>query len=428
MRLAAGCLLALAALALSACGNECGFEPQCAGLTAYYHCKGPDVERTECPPQQFCAMDTASKSPSCTSGYTVTGTATYGKREATTNGLMDPVQTPVPNASLSVVDDVGNVMGSGFTADDGTYTVAYQPTAGVNVHLLLAAAADPGSGAAVVVNGKQGVFGYGGPSFSSEPTHAQDLTITDDPSCQSLNIFATAVKSFKFLRPLTTAKLPVLTYLFYPNFNPSCGACYHSASETIEVEFTSANSDGFDDTVIDHEMGHYVQTHISVHDSEGGTHYFGQAVDPTMAWSEGFASYYSSSARHTPMYIDTQANPSSPNGYSCYICFNFRALQLLANPSAPMTQNLTETVVTEILWMMEDSLAPGLGKPPAAMLGTMINTAAGHMDRGVTGMDLVDYLDEWFIQRGTDDCASMRTLLSSHRFPYDFQAPGHACP
>jgi len=420
----------LAAAALgSACGPgaECGFEPQCAGLTAYYACAKTEVARIECPAQQFCSMDAAKQLPACVGGYTVSGTATYAKRAQTTAGLAAPVQTPIPDVSLAVVDDVGNVMGTGFTDAEGHFTLAYQPLSGVTVHVMIFASADPTTGVPLTVNARSGIFGYGAPPFVSEPTHAQDIAVTEDEACEPFNVYATAFKSFKYLKTLTSVSLTPLTYLIYPGYAPSCGSCYYSDTNTIHLEFTADNSDGFDDAVIDHEFGHYVQNRVSMSDSAGGSHN-GSPASPLLAWGEGYATYYSSSARHNELYIDTFADPGSPNGYASYV-FSLRSNLYPAVRTLPMTQNLSEWLIAEILWTLEDTATPGLSKPPTAtmdILGKVVRQ--GHVDRGVTGFDLVDFLDEWFIQRGLDDCAAFRTLLATKRFPYDFQAPGAACP
>jgi hypothetical protein len=51
------------------------------------------------------------------------------------------------------------------------------------------------------------------------------------------------------------------------------------------------------------------------------------------------------------------------------------------------------------------------------------------VDRGASGIDLVDWLDGWFLQVGLDGCFEMKQLvLNWYKFPYDFAGPAGACP
>jgi len=415
---------ALGALAFSGCnaGPSCGVNPQCASLTSYFQCNGADVVRTECPAPQLCALD-AKSAPGCQAGFEVTGTASYGKRTPTRQGLADPVQTPIPNASASVVDESGTVVGTGYTHDDGTFSVAYAPVAGVKVHLLLATSADPSTNVALRVVGKSATYGYAAEPFLSEAAHAQNVAITDSMGSQTFNVYVSALGAFKHLLTLTTKRFPLLQYQYYTG---SPGSYYQSATDTISLLQSPGDSDGFDDSVIDHEFGHYVQEHIAEPRSSGGEH-TGEPADPLLAWSEGYASYYSSSTRGSSLYIDTYADDAAPSGFASYV-FDIHSNDQLADPKKAMTQNISEWLVSEVLWELEDKESPGLGYPQVASMNVLAKLGNNGSDRGVFDVDLVDFLDEWFVLRGTGDCAGMKSLLALKQFPYDFAAPGHACP
>src|SRR5206468_12451246 len=72
----------------------------------------------------------------------------------------------------------------------------------------------------------------------------------------------------------------------------------------------NTDSDEFDDSVLLHEYAHMLAAKFSRDDSPGGVHSTGDVLDPRVAWSEGFANFFSSAARNNPVYRDSYG----PNG------------------------------------------------------------------------------------------------------------------
>ncbi len=58
--------------------------------------------------------------------------------------------------------------------------------------------------------------------------------------------------------------------------------------------------------VVAHELGHYVMATYGVWPGEGGRHVFGVPSHPGLAWSEGFATWFSSMVRASSIYFDKQ--------------------------------------------------------------------------------------------------------------------------
>ena len=67
------------------------------------------------------------------------------------------------------------------------------------------------------------------------------------------------------------------------------------------------DSDEFDDCVILHEYAHMLAARFSRDDSPGGLHILGDMLDPRLAWSEGWANFFSSAVRGSSIYIDSKA-------------------------------------------------------------------------------------------------------------------------
>ncbi len=73
----------------------------------------------------------------------------------------------------------------------------------------------------------------------------------------------------------------------------------------IDGDITTNDTDHFDNSVIIHEYGHFLEDNYSASDSPGGTHYGLFVIDPRLAWSEGFSTYFASRVTGDPIYRDT---------------------------------------------------------------------------------------------------------------------------
>ncbi|HYR43084.1 MAG TPA: DUF5719 family protein [Terriglobia bacterium] len=103
----------------------------------------------------------------------------------------------------------------------------------------------------------------------------------------------------------------------------------------------NADSDEFDDSVIVHEYGHMLAARFSRDDSPGGVTHIGDILDPRLAWSEGWANFFSSVVRNDPVWRDD----SGPNGINVY------RFDLSDKTTAGDTQGYwSETSVGTLLW------------------------------------------------------------------------------
>lgn len=106
---------------------------------------------------------------------------------------------------------------------------------------------------------------------------------------------------------------PFLIWLA-PGVEWSCGSCEAPVRATrfgttfgAQIFFGGGNDQGYwADSVTAHELGHYTMGTYGHAVGEGGQHCIGNPGAPGLAWSEGYASWFSSDARADPMYIDKQ--------------------------------------------------------------------------------------------------------------------------
>jgi hypothetical protein len=75
----------------------------------------------------------------------------------------------------------------------------------------------------------------------------------------------------------------------------------------------TADTDHFDDSVILHEYGHFLEDVYGHSDSPGGSHNGNFIIDPRLAWSEGFANYFQAA-----VLSNSASVPSLNNGRDRY--------------------------------------------------------------------------------------------------------------
>jgi len=63
--------------------------------------------------------------------------------------------------------------------------------------------------------------------------------------------------------------------------------------------------DHFDNSVIIHEYGHFIEDQYSRPDSPGGSHDGDSIIDPRLAWGEGWADFFQAAVTQDPYYRDT---------------------------------------------------------------------------------------------------------------------------
>src|SRR6185436_2443747 len=67
----------------------------------------------------------------------------------------------------------------------------------------------------------------------------------------------------------------------------------------------NTDSDEYDDSVLIHEYAHMLAAKVSRDDSIGGAHRLGDNLDPRVAWSEGWANFFSGAVRNDSVYRDS---------------------------------------------------------------------------------------------------------------------------
>jgi hypothetical protein len=114
--------------------------------------------------------------------------------------------------------------------------------------------------------------------------------------------------------------------------------------------------DEIDDDIILHEYGHFISDHFSRDNSRGGTHFLGDfSQDVRLAWSEGWATFFSSAIRDNPVNMDVGLDGVP------FFAFSIDSNQLLSEGNLSLEKNAiyttSEVAVASVLWDIYDNLA-----------------------------------------------------------------------
>jgi hypothetical protein len=215
------------------------------------------------------------------------------------------------------------------------------------------------------------------------------LTITDAKGSGAARVFdyLRYVQGSSDERWSGMSKEPLVVWLGL-NTTWSCGACnvavptYQFGTRFAAQIFIPGGSDEsyWADAVTAHELGHWVMFTFGHAVGEGGRHCVGVPSGPGLAWSEGWATWYSADARQDPIYIDKQG------GTMFWIDLSARGSSGSPWPrpvaSMGLSQDLYENEVSAMMWNL--SATQGLGHAPFDAALASARMTIGDFERGYT--------------------------------------------
>ncbi len=138
----------------------------------------------------------------------------------------------------------------------------------------------------------------------------------------------------------------------------------------INGDVDSSDTDHFDDTIIIHEYGHFLEDKYSDSDSPGGSHSGKFAIDPRLAFSEAWGNFFQAAVNYgeastSPMYIDTSGNTDGVTSLILDIPLETKdagCTSLTPGCDMPTTSgegNFREFAITRALWDVFDTNVDG---------------------------------------------------------------------
>ena len=271
----------------------------------------------------FCGLLIAPASrASDGSSRNVPGRAFYEKIDVTDSGLdlAHPVIVPIRKARVEVIDPAtNNILFVTQTDQTGHFEVSAPAQSKSRVRVLSRLR---DSNVRVVDNNNGNVL-YSAASDLNPQDSAVFILATDSTRTSgAFNILEMLDEAREMLRYADPHLVPPDVTALWSPLNSPTGAggkeaigntFFDPATNTISLlGDRSTDSDEFDDSVIVHEFGHLAAAAFSRDSSPGGVHILGDALDPRLAWSEGWANFFSSAVRNNPIYRDSYG----PNGSS----------------------------------------------------------------------------------------------------------------
>jgi hypothetical protein len=120
----------------------------------------------------------------------------------------------------------------------------------------------------------------------------------------------------------------------------------------INGDTDASDTDHYDDSVIIHEYGHFLEDTVFQSDSPGGSHNGNRIIDPRLAWSEGWGNFFQAAVRGDAHYIDTMGNADGTASVAYYADLETADRDV---PSEQGEGNFREFSVTRLLWDATDN-------------------------------------------------------------------------
>jgi hypothetical protein len=272
----------------------------------------------------------------------VSGNIAFRRLRLTTAGLGSLETRPVRYADVEVREaGTGTCYGATSTDASGDYALVVEPTATSQLEVVVFSRTDEDPLRRVTVHNalppgvnlhtNANVFSYASPTFPAGPPAVVDLVVpynhfTGDRPSIGFGVLDVALECSESLRQATSTVPPLCHLYTQLGNNGSTGTSFYShGARAITIlggaagNLDTSDTDYFDDPVIAHEYGHFIEFNLAHSLTRGGFH-GGENLEPNFSWSEGQATGYGCLCLRDPAYIDsvgttggTQINASVEN-------------------------------------------------------------------------------------------------------------------
>ena len=372
--------------------------------------------------------------------YEVRGRFRYRDRGFTLGGFtgVDP-DLAIRFADVEVIDaNAQTVLASGSTDATGSFTIQVSESQTRDVQVrVLSTSNDAGVPVRVLEEGSGAIYAVSTSVFSNHSS-SQDIDFTSTPIValqfqggEPFNVFDQAVDAMDFIRDLDGSyPSPAQRLTLYWRMGSNNGTYFSSFSRSVFLLGLSADSDGYDDSVILHEIGHYVEFVLADSDNPGGPHTLNGCFALQLTWSEGFATAFQNMVRQwkglnrPDIYVDTTGQPGTGQAFISYD---------VEGPGVGIPGSGNEVSVNAALWDIVDDNVTLDGSPGVDDDGMQVSDAparvwdvlTNHLPQpAVTTISVEDFWEGWFA-RNQNFASAMAAIFASHgmRFADDAYEP-----
>ncbi len=259
--------------------------------------------------------------------YTVTGRFQYEDREFNLNGFTGVITArPIRFADVRILAG-SQILATGATREDGTYSVNVPSSTAQQITVLCVSTSTATPGILLDVRVANNNYTPGDYYSVSTQVNAPGSGSVDAGTTLAsssidvgkvFNIWDVLIDAMQFVAsPEANRSFPSqrLTGLWRAD-HPDTGSFF--VPSTTSPYLYVGSSGAYDDTVISHEYGHFIDFVYSNSDSPGGVHYIGDnQQDMRLSWGEGLATFLGCSARRfrgydrPEIYVDTDGTTLS---------------------------------------------------------------------------------------------------------------------
>lgn len=336
----------------------------------------------------YCST-TSTYSPS----HTITGSATYEARVASITGLgAAGAAKPIRFAEVRITDSTGSVAQCAETDVSGNFSFALPQDGNTYTISISSRGSNSSVNASVLTMPEQNIFytiSTTVVSDSSKSAGTINAPVTGDIEGGAFNIFDQIVETNIYLRAqvgtcstdvdncLDFTVAPKVSAYWRKGFNPNeyfgapqSGLSFYLPSFSrlfilggISGDTDNTDTDHFDNSVIIHEYGHFIEDVLSNSDSPGGAHNGNAVIDPRLAHSEAWGNFLQAAVLNPPgttdpRYIDTRGNIDGST--QAFFFINLETAPLSGSGSdRPLNAgegNFREFAITRFMWDVIDTV------------------------------------------------------------------------
>ena len=316
----------------------------------------------------------------------------------------------VPGARVEVRDASGAVLYVARTEKDGAY--AFPVGLPATAFAVVAQAEGPRLNVVVAAETADRPW----TAVSESPT----IRVEERYAAGALNVVVLAGEVADRLDGLVADATPGrLVVLWGETILPACGSCFFDSEDRLELSGEPGEEDAHDDSVVLHEIGHWVEDAYGTYDNPGGFH-DRQRMAPTLAWSEGFATWFQGALRGAPDFVDPR-----PGGFVYLLDLETPVSTAFGTEAGALDGRLSEALVYGLLWDLTDAPAQDddpTGASESAVLSRVVQILADR-DLGPPGADLVDFLNGWRCADRSSGDMQLGPLLDAFGFPLSLSDP-----
>ncbi len=354
----------------------------------------------------------------------VSGTASYEDRAYDQNGFTGQKSVkPIRFADVEVVRTAdGAVLASTATDSAGMFSLTFTNSAAAGVYLrVLSRTANPSMRVAVT-DTLDNLYAAAGVPFNERTAMPSTVSLAvpvvtskNEAIGGAFHIMDRFIDGSEFVRNLSGQIPPLVTGRWEIGIGDGI-TYYDPGLDQIIVAggsgLRTGDHDEYDDSVLLHEYGHHIANHFSKDDSPGLAHSLSDTTqDIRLAWSEGWATFFSGAVLANPTYIDTQGDDPPYNLVG--IAFD---LEASASGSPPMTYTTSEGAVATVLWdIFDQSTAEafdGIGGQMAAIWDVVANALPA-----ASTVSMEDFWDGWFA-RGHGLATEMQSVTDDRQMGF----------